>query len=125
MKTDNLIGEKIIHRSFGSGIITSCEGKRMRITFAQGEEKVFLFPDSFEKIIQMENPELQERIKNDMGQRKLESGESGRMSSGTIARVIEEHNRWQKEYREKLEQIRLRKVQQQKEFKLHSRHDAE
>ena len=73
----------------------------------------------------MENPELQERIKNDMGQRKLESGESGRMSSGTIARVIEEHNRWQKEYREKLEQIRLRKVQQQKEFKLHSRHDAE
>lgn len=125
MKTDRLTGEKIIHRSFGSGVITSCDGKRMRIAFAQGEEKVFLYPDAFEKMIRLLDPALEEMIQTDVKQRRQGAGIRGRRSSGTVAKVIEEHNRWQKEYREKMEQIRIRKFQQQKEFKAHSRQDAE
>ena len=43
------LGEKIIHKAFGVGVIYKNEDKRIRIRFDSVGEKTFQNPDAFEK----------------------------------------------------------------------------
>ena len=42
-------GDIIIHKSFGRGIVYSVEGKYIRIRFSTVGQKMFIYPDAFEK----------------------------------------------------------------------------
>ena len=54
----NLIGEKVISTSYGTGTITSAEGNYMTVQFPEKSSK-FKYPDAFQKQISLENDSLQ------------------------------------------------------------------
>lgn len=93
----NLLNEKAKHTKFGTGVIKSLENDVIRIQFDEAiGEKAFVYPDSFEKFLKIENASLKKEIKNDlkarMEQKELEK-ERQRMES----------ERQEKERREALE----------------------
>ena len=58
-----LLGEKVIHRVYGEGIIVAMNDCEDCITVAFGEKsKIFLYPDAFEHFLCFENKENQESI---------------------------------------------------------------
>lgn len=72
-----MIGEKIVHSAFGEGTITQVKDslskgqKYITVSFASCE-KVFLFPDAFEKFLSAKNPQLQNAAEAAIFENKLE-----------------------------------------------------
>ena len=56
-----MIGTKVKHSVFGSGIITEFDGSYITVEFATKTSK-FIYPDAFEKFIQAEDEEIQKSI---------------------------------------------------------------
>ena len=58
-----LLGERVIHRVYGEGMIIAMNDCEDCITIAFGEKsKMFLYPDAFEHFLRFENEEYQESI---------------------------------------------------------------
>ena len=57
----NLVGEKIIHNSFGEGVITQQSDNIIVVKFVNKEAK-FVFPDCFEKFMSCVKIDLQQEI---------------------------------------------------------------
>lgn len=62
MVLDNLA---VCHKKFGPGVVVSAKGNYMTIKF-QSEEKVFVYPDAFEKFLTLEDGSLSDEIVADM-----------------------------------------------------------
>ncbi len=56
-----LIGLKVKHAVFGTGVITEMEGNYITIEFASKTTK-FVYPDAFEKFIKADDPAVQQSI---------------------------------------------------------------
>ncbi len=65
---DHIIGEKVIHKSFGEGIVISQYratdgGERIIVRFSE-DEKTFVFPKVFESILNACDPVLDKKIRD-------------------------------------------------------------
>ncbi|SHJ45233.1 hypothetical protein SAMN02745248_00166 [Hathewaya proteolytica DSM 3090] len=57
----NLVNEVVIHKVFGKGRVSSLEDNYMVVSF-HGDEKKFLYPDSFDEFFEAQNPKLNDEI---------------------------------------------------------------
>ncbi|MCR5304362.1 MAG: hypothetical protein K6E33_07340, partial [Lachnospiraceae bacterium] len=57
-----LIGEKILHKSLGEGVIISIEDNYVKVVFDGDSEKEFQFPQAFFNLMQFEKETLQSII---------------------------------------------------------------
>ena len=68
MNFENL---EVIHKSFGDGVIVKKEGKYITVVFSS-LEKVFVYPDIFEKFLAPKDESLLEVIRADLEYSKSE-----------------------------------------------------
>ena len=64
-----MIGERVAHKTYGSGVVVEYTGSHIAVEFAGGIKK-FVFPDAFEKFLRADNSELHNRIIADIEQEK-------------------------------------------------------
>ena len=64
-----LIGEAIRHQVYGKGIVTGWDKGVVTVCFS-GLEKKFIYPDAFSKYLILKNPEKQQSILEDLGERE-------------------------------------------------------
>lgn len=55
------------HKSFGVGTVVATSGKYMKVKFDNGE-KNFVYPDSFEKFLTLEDGSVSDEIKHDLAE---------------------------------------------------------
>ena len=67
MVFDNLA---VRHKSFGVGRVVSYDGKYMTVKFDTAE-KVFVYPDAFEKFLTLEDGSVSEEISEDLKATKI------------------------------------------------------
>ena len=58
---ENLVGETVLHPEFGVGRILSVRGRVLTVCFDEGGRR-FLYPDAFEDILALKNPEKQKQM---------------------------------------------------------------
>ena len=63
MVLDNL---SVRHKTFGVGTVVSTSGKYMTVRFAGAGDKNFVYPDSFEKFLTLEDGSVSEEILADL-----------------------------------------------------------
>ena len=68
MNFENL---EVVHKSFGDGVITKKEGKYITVLFASCE-KIFVYPDIFEKFLAPKDKAVSAQIKSDLEASKNE-----------------------------------------------------
>lgn len=56
---------QVRHKSFGVGTIIAKDGKYIKVKFA-GAEKMFVYPDAFEKFLTLADGSVSEQIKADI-----------------------------------------------------------
>ncbi|MGN1105455.1 MAG: hypothetical protein ACI4RH_02305 [Huintestinicola sp.] len=62
----NLIGEKVYHKVFKSGVITQNDDKCIYVKFSsQREEKRFIYPDCFKSFLKLENSDAENNVAQD------------------------------------------------------------
>lgn len=62
----NLIGEKVYHKVFKSGVITQNDDKCIYVKFSsQSEEKRFIYPDCFKSFLKLENSDAENNVAQD------------------------------------------------------------
>lgn len=61
----NLENLRVKHKSFGEGVVSSNSGKYITVKFASAE-KVFVYPDIFEKFLTLEDGSVSEDILKDI-----------------------------------------------------------
>ncbi len=57
---------QVKHKTLGLGVVTSTDGRYIKIRFENGAEKSFVYPDSFEKFLTLPNGELNDEILVDL-----------------------------------------------------------
>ena len=67
MNFENL---EVNHKAFGTGVVTAKQGKYMTVKFATFE-KVFVYPDIFEKFLTLSDGTVSDEIKEDICGAKL------------------------------------------------------
>ncbi len=60
---EELINKKVIHKSWGTGVITEVSDKAVKVDF-RGEIKKFIYPDAFRKFLVFEENNLQQKTDN-------------------------------------------------------------
>ncbi len=88
---DIMIGVKVKHSAFGSGVITAFENNYVTVKFASKTSK-FVYPDAFEKFIKAEDADVQQKIIDNINQAKAEA-EQKRQAEETARRAAEEQRR--------------------------------
>ena len=84
----NLIGKKINHTIFGTGIITEQIDKYINVKF-KDKTKRFVYPDVFDKFAKLENKEIQDSIAKEIEERKV-TAEQYRQEEETKRKIAEE-----------------------------------
>lgn len=75
MKIESLIGETMIHNSFGAGIIREVHENYLEVDFAEKKKQCkFLYPSCFDGYARLENKAKQRRIQADLEAWKQETG---------------------------------------------------
>lgn len=70
----NYIGETIIHKSFGKGTITNIDNDKVTLNF-NGTEKLFQYPDVFEKFAKFDDEDKQADVVNLVEEKKKQKQE--------------------------------------------------
>jgi len=63
---------KVIHKAFGKGCVVKKDGKYITVSFDNGTEKIFVYPDIFEKFLTPEDTSLVAAIQSDIDAAKSE-----------------------------------------------------
>lgn len=74
MKISELIDEKIFHKVYGQGTITSIEGDYLNATFSNGKSSKFSFPSCFDKFIKLSDEEKAQELQKYLNIWKTENG---------------------------------------------------
>ena len=74
MKISELIDEKIVHKVYGQGTITSIEGDYLNATFSNGKASKFSFPSCFDKFIKFSDEEKAQELQKYLNIWKTENG---------------------------------------------------
>lgn len=64
----NFVNEKVEHINFGFGVITEVKDHRIYVQFQNNEigDKVFQYPDAFEKFLKAENPKVKSNVQKEL-----------------------------------------------------------
>ena len=62
----NLENLEVKHKAFGNGIVVSAQGKYIKVRF-DSAEKVFVYPDIFEKFLTLADGTVSDEILSDLG----------------------------------------------------------
>ena len=96
MKIDSLIGEHIVHKTFGSGIIKDTYDIYLEVEFTEKNKKSkFMYPSCFDGYVILENRVKQKKAMTDLEQWKVESGVY------TTEEMRQEYEKTQQEIRER------------------------
>ena len=88
---ESLINEKVTHIKFGHGIIAAVNEDHLTIQFDSSEaEKIFKYPDAFEKFIVFSKSSLQEKAMQLLDEVKAEKEAQGAAKKLEYERFIEE-----------------------------------
>ena len=68
MNIENL---KVKHKAFGEGVVCSANGNYITVKF-ENTQKVFVYPDIFEKFLTLEDGTVSDEIKADLEKSKLQ-----------------------------------------------------
>ena len=75
LEIEKLVKEIVVHKLFGTGIITNVEDKYLEIDFPEKNRKSkFAYPSCFNGFLTLKNEERQEEVQKDLEQWKIESG---------------------------------------------------
>lgn len=75
VKADSLVGEVIVHKVFGSGVVQEVHDTYLEVEFKEGKKHCkFLYPSCFDGYVRLENQTMQRRTQNDLRQWKKLSG---------------------------------------------------
>lgn len=61
----NLIGEKVVHKTYGEGVVSEIKENKIEVVF-DSLVKLFLYPDAFEKHLHMSNKKAQSYVKREL-----------------------------------------------------------
>ena len=86
-----LIGLKVRHAVFGTGVITEKDGNYITVEFAAKTSK-FIYPDAFEKFIKAEDPAVQRAIADSINDAKT-AAEQKRLAEEATRKAAEERRR--------------------------------
>ena len=86
-----LIGLKVKHTVFGTGVITEKDGNYIIVEFAAKNSK-FVYPDAFEKFIKAEDPSVQQAIADSINDAKV-AAEQKRQAEEAARKAAEEQRR--------------------------------
>ena len=86
-----LIGLKVKHTVFGSGVITEMKGNYITVEFASKTTK-FIYPDAFEKFIKAEDSVAQQAIADKINDAKV-AAEQKRQADEAARKAAEEQRR--------------------------------
>ena len=67
-KKDPIIGQVVIHKVFGEGVILSYNDKYITVQFDTGK-KPFIYPDAFKSFLKAKDPDFQEKLINGLALR--------------------------------------------------------
>jgi hypothetical protein len=85
-----LVNEKVEHIKFGVGIITDEKDNKIWVQFPEETgNKIFLYPDAFEKFLKASNPTVENDVLGEL-QRKQEQLEQERLEREHEAAELEE-----------------------------------
>ena len=62
----NIKNDKVNHRAFGEGTVVSVAGNRIEIDFGTRGIKTFVYPDAFEKFLQLQDPMAQVAMQHEL-----------------------------------------------------------
>jgi len=86
----NLVNEKVEHINFGIGVITEEKDHKIWVQFEEKSiEKIFIYPDAFEKFLKAENPIVEKNVLEEL-HRKLDQMEIERKEKEREAALIKE-----------------------------------
>ncbi|MGN0162750.1 MAG: hypothetical protein ACI4EA_04085 [Candidatus Ornithomonoglobus sp.] len=71
---EELINKRVIHKLWGTGVITEASGKAVKVDF-NGEIKKFVYPDAFKRFLVFEENNLQEKTDNLLEERNKREAE--------------------------------------------------
>ena len=57
---------RVIHKSFGSGVVTVKDSRYFYVVFGDGVRKTFVYPDAFERFLTLEDGSVSEEIVADI-----------------------------------------------------------
>lgn len=96
---EELINKRVVHKSWGTGVITEASGKAVKVDF-NGEVKKFIYPDAFKRFLVFEENNLQEKTDNLLEEKNKRKAE---------AKEAKERERRITQKLQQLEKIRLEK----------------
>ena len=96
---EELINKRVIHKSWGTGVITDASGKTVTVDF-NGNLKKFIYPDAFKRFLVFEENNLQEKTDN------LLEEKNNRQAA---AKEAEERQRRIEQKLQQLERLRMEK----------------
>lgn len=109
MDIENLLREKVYHKKYGSGIISSARDSHIEAQFPQyGKVCRFIYPWCFEKFLRLENEKKQEAVLAYLEQWKTENGINKKEA---MRRQYEETQRKIAVRRKAVEERKLRSAQ--------------
>ena len=74
-----LIGQKVQHQVFGTGVVTARNEGTLTVQFEAGE-KMFLYPDAFTNFLVLQNQDMQGKMQGALHERELEEQERERIA---------------------------------------------
>lgn len=90
-KNMDLIGLKVKHTAFGTGVITELEGNYITIKFSEKTSK-FIYPDAFEKFVKAEDVAVQQIIIESINEAKAVAMQK-RLDKEAARKAAEEQHR--------------------------------
>lgn len=64
MKSEDLLNEKVIHKTYGIGTIKSVEGYYIEVEFETGKTSRFVVPTCFDRFIKLIDEQKNENVQN-------------------------------------------------------------
>lgn len=116
MKPESLIGETMIHKSFGIGIIKEVHDKYLEVEFPEKKKQSkFMYPSCFDGYASLENKAKQRRLQADLEAWKKENDVYVKES------LIQEYEKTQQEIRDRkiaAEEKKLRAARRSMEHRM-------
>jgi hypothetical protein len=96
----NLINEKVLHRQFGTGVITGQTETAVSVDFSKCGAKKFLYPSAFESFLELCNPVAREcvavelrQIRTQLDAKRKQDAEAEEAHNAEVRRLALEQKR--------------------------------
>lgn len=89
MNYDWILDAPVKHKKYGEGIVKNLQGMYLEVSFQKLDKTLkFIYPESFDSIIEMLDENLVERVKRDVALRKALVEEAERIRSASDPEML-------------------------------------